>query len=158
MPPPTSASLRQQKRQGYVPDRVPNRKPTGDLNPVSEAKGKDPDRASKASTIKPAHSRGMSSISTINSFIAASSGETSSDAVSPIDGPGVRFDSVTSLPMSSLDRSQGYPNKAIKGTKRLLFALNQLQPSPSTTLPLLSKMVHRSEHILSVKHSPHTLK
>ena len=119
----STASLRQ-RRQGYVPTR----KATGDhLSLVSESASDISSRSSQASTIKPSHTRATSSVSTVNSYLAASSGETSSDAVSPIEGPRIRFDKVRGLSISQQRQKFSPSSDAIKGTGRLLFALYQLQ-------------------------------
>ena len=119
----SSASLRQ-RRQGFVPQR----NPTGDLNPVSEVASQMSTRSSHASTIKPTHSRTTSSISSVNGFLSVSSGESSSGAVSPTGGPGARFGSVrrlSSLPENRNSKVQ--PSNAVKSSKRLLLTLHQLQ-------------------------------
>lgn len=118
----SSASLRQ-RRQGFVPTR----KPTNDLNRVSQLSKPDDNRSSSASTIKPVHSRQSSSISTRSGFLAASSGGSSSGAVSPIDGPVSRFANgsrLSSLPENRDSRVQ--PKDTVKAAKRLRFTLKQL--------------------------------
>lgn len=95
---------------------------------MSEVTSERLSRSSQASTIKPTHSRANSSISTLNGFLTASSGgETSSGAVSPIDGPVGRHGAVrrlSSLPESRNSRVQ--PSATIGAAKRLLFSLAQL--------------------------------
>lgn len=117
----SSSSLRA-RRQGFVP-----RKPT-DLSSVRESDGTFSSRSSQTSTIRASHSRNPSSASTINGFLTASSGgETSSGAVSPIDGPINRFGSVrrlSSLPESRNSKIQ--TSDATKAAKRLLFTLFRL--------------------------------
>ena len=133
----SSSSLRQ-RRQGVVQPR----KPTGDLKPVNEAGNQRStnqmsalrmseivsQRSSQASTIKPTHSRNTSSASIVNSFLAASSSETSSGAFSPVGGHPGRYGSVrrlSSLPENRNSRVQ--TTDPLKGSKRLLFTLYQLQ-------------------------------
>ena len=116
----STASLRQ-RRQGIVQPR----KATGDLTLVPEAGSQASDRSSQASTIKPTHTRATSSISTVNSFLASSSAGSSSVA-SPIEGPGFQFGS-EALSKSQQIRKTADSNDAVKSTKRLLFALRQLQ-------------------------------
>lgn len=118
----SSASLRQ-RRQGFVPTR----KPTNDLNRVSETSKLDENRSSSASTIKAAHSRQSSSVSTKSGFLAASSGGSSSGAPSPVDGPMNRFANgsrLSSLPENRDSRVQ--PKSTVKAAKRLRFTLRQL--------------------------------
>lgn len=118
----SSASLRQ-RRQGFVPTR----KPTNDINRVSGMSQTDDYRSSSASTIKAAHSRQSSSISVRSGFLAASSGGSSSGAVSPIDGPLNRFATVSrlsSLPENRDSRVQ--PKDTVRAAKRLAFTLKQL--------------------------------
>lgn len=120
----SSASLRQ-RRQGFVPTRKPT--PTNDMNRVSELSEADDNRVSSASTIKAAHSRQSSSLSTRSGFLAASSGGSSSGAVSPIDGPSPRFvngSRLSSLPENRDSRVQ--PKDTVKAAKRLRFTLKQL--------------------------------
>lgn len=96
----SSSSLRQ-RRQGFVPQR----KPTGELKPVTENSTDNSDRASSTSTVKLSHSRAESSVSSMNGFLSVSSGETSSGAVSPIDGPAGRLGTYTQGTVFSQVRS-----------------------------------------------------
>jgi len=118
----SSASIRS-RRQGFVPSKT-----RLDPNAVSELSGQASVRSSLASTIKPTHSRANSSVSTLNGFLTASSGgETSSGAVSPIEGLMGRYNSVRRL--SSLPENRNSKvqiSDAIKAAKRLLFSLFQL--------------------------------
>ena len=87
----------------------------------------DDNRSSSASTIKAAHSRQSSSVSVRSGFLAASSGGSSSGAVSPVDGPTNRFANgsrLSSLPENRDSRVQ--PTDTVKGAKRLTFTLKQL--------------------------------
>lgn len=119
----SSASLRQ-RRQGWLHPR----KVTGDLNIVSEGPGPLSARTSQASTIKPMHSRDTSTASTLNGSFTASSGETSSGALSPIEGPHGRLWNARRLSNLPENRnSKVQPSDAVKGSKRLLLTLYQLQ-------------------------------
>lgn len=120
-----SASLRQ-RRQGYVPKRG-ERKATGELNPLAEAPTESADRMSQTSTIKGSHTRGSSSVSTVNSSLASSSGETSSSSGSPVE---------TAVSNSILPRTRTRiqpiaPTDGlgsfVKAVKRLVISLTQLQ-------------------------------
>lgn len=120
-----SASLRQ-RRQGYVPKRG-ERKVTGELNPLTEAPSEPGDRLSQASTIKPTHNRATSSISTVNSFLNSSGGETSSSGGSPSETatsietlPRTRARLPTAIPADSMDNFS-------KAARRLASTLIQLQ-------------------------------
>ncbi|KAK5134258.1 hypothetical protein LTR08_006802 [Meristemomyces frigidus] len=117
----SSSSIRS-RRQGYVPNKT-----RLDPDLASEA-GVVTARSSQASTIRPAHSRGNSSMSTLNGFLAAhSGGETSSGAVSPIDGPLGKYGPVRRLSSLPENRNSNVQTSdAIRGAKRLLFSLFQL--------------------------------
>ena len=117
----STASLRQ-RRQGIVQPR----KATGDLTLVPEASSQTSDRSSQASTIKPTHTRATSSVSTVNSYLASSSTGSSSSVTSPIEGPGSQFEN-EALSKSQQIRKTVDSNDAVKSTRRLLFALRQLQ-------------------------------
>lgn len=118
----SSTSIRS-RRQGFVPSKT-----RLDPNLISETGSQASNRSSQASTIRPSHSRATSSVSTLNGFLAASSGgETSSGAVSPIDGPAGRYGAVrrlSSLPENRNSKVQ--TSDAIRAAKRLLFSLFQL--------------------------------
>lgn len=106
---------------------MPTRKPANDIARVGEMSQADDYRSSTASTIKAAHSRQSSSISTRSGFLAASSGGSSSGAVSPIDGPLNRFafgSRLSSLPENRDSRVQ--PKDTVRAAKRLAFTLKQL--------------------------------
>ena len=120
-----SASLRQ-RRQGFVPKRG-ERKVTGELNPLAEAPSEAGDRLSQASTIKATHARATSSISTVNSFLNSSGGETSSSGGSPTE----TIDSMETLPRTRARLPTAPPmddmGMLIKAAKRLTVTLTQLQ-------------------------------
>lgn len=116
----SSASLRQ-RRQGFVPSR----KATGDLTLVSEAQRQSSSRSSQASTIKPTHTRGMSSVSTVNSYQSSSAGG-SSGLASPVEGSKARFPGDESSKLQQSTKGAG-SNDAVKSMKRLYFTLRQLQ-------------------------------
>ncbi len=108
----STISLRQ-RRQGFVPQR----KPTGDLEPVSE----DTPRLTQGSTLKPTHVRSTSSVSTVNSAHAAAT---------PTSGRLGNFRKQYSFSMQD-------PNSkpAAKVAKRLTYTLSQLS-SPITSIAL----------------------
>ena len=85
-------------------------------------------RSSQASTLRLAHSRENSSRSTLNGFLTVhSGGETSSGAVSPIDGPVGKYGAVRRLSSLPENRNSNVQTSdAIRGSKRLLFSLFQL--------------------------------
>lgn len=117
----SSASLRS-RRQGFVP-----RKSTLDQNTLTSQSSQSSIH-SATSTIRPMHSRGGSSVSTLNGFLAAGSGgETSSGAVSPIDGPSGRSAPVHRLSSLPENRNSSVQTSAaVKASKRLVFCLFQL--------------------------------
>ncbi|KAK3673747.1 RAM signaling network component [Recurvomyces mirabilis] len=123
----SSASSIKSRRQGLVAPKKTN------LTHESLAGlgGPESARTSQASTLRASasHSRATSSISTLNGFLTASSGtETSSGAVSPIDGPAGRYGAsrrLSSLPESRHSRVQ--TSDLVRASKRLLFSLFQLQ-------------------------------
>lgn len=117
----STASLRQ-RRQGIVQPR----KATGDLTLVPEAAIQPSDRSSQASTIKPTHTRATSSVSTVNSYLASSSAGSSSSVTSPIEGSGFQFGNEALLKSQDLRKTVD-SNDAVKSTRRLLFALRQMQ-------------------------------
>ncbi|CAK1362557.1 uncharacterized protein RHO25_007185 [Cercospora beticola] len=110
----TPASIRN-RRQGYVPH-----KHTG-LNSLDEMSSRMSARTSQASTLTPPHSRAPS----VNSaYLGVSGGESSSGAVSPVDGPVSRI--ALSRTLSSLPESRNsmVPTmNSIKAVKRVLFML-----------------------------------
>ncbi|KAK4549610.1 hypothetical protein LTR36_004911 [Oleoguttula mirabilis] len=118
----SSSSIRS-RRQGFVPSKT-----RIDLSTVSELGGASSVRLSQATTIRPSHTRGNSSVSTLNGYLTAGSGgETSSGAVSPIDGPTSRYGPIrrlSSLPENRNSKVQ--TSDAIRAAKRLLFSLFQL--------------------------------
>ncbi|EMC97600.1 hypothetical protein BAUCODRAFT_122033 [Baudoinia panamericana UAMH 10762] len=118
-----SGSLRA-RRQGLIAPR----KPTLDISSSDQASSAASVRASQASTIRAAHSRANSSVSTLNGFLyPSSSGETSSGAVSPIDGSMSRYGAVrrlSSLPENRNSKLQS--GNGVRAAKRLLFSLFQL--------------------------------
>ncbi|KAK5127644.1 hypothetical protein LTR85_006985 [Meristemomyces frigidus] len=119
----SSTSSIRSRRQGFVPSKT-----RLDPGTVSELGGAPSVRLSQASTIRPSHTRGNSSASTLNGFLTASSGgETSSGAVSPVDGLISRYGSVrrlSSLPENRNSKVQ--TSDATRAAKRLLFSLFQL--------------------------------
>ncbi|KAK3113985.1 RAM signaling network component [Teratosphaeriaceae sp. CCFEE 6253] len=119
-----SSSSIKSRRQGLVP---PKKSVLG-IGNANELRGPASARSS-SSTIRPAHSRATSSISTINGFLSAGSGgETSSGAVSPIDGTVGRYGAVRRL--SSLPENRNsdvQTSDFVKAAKRLLFSLFQLR-------------------------------
>jgi len=120
-----SSSLRS-RRQGYVPKR--DRKVTGELNPLTEDSSEGPDRTSQASTIKPMHSRVSSTVSTGSSVFVSSGGETSSGPGSPTDMVAPRSELLPRMRPTANGNglSDGF-GQFVKGVKRLVITLNQLQ-------------------------------
>ena len=116
----SSASLRQ-RRQGFVQSR----KATGDLTLVPEGDNQTV-RSSQASTIKATHTRGASSVSTVNSYLGSSSTGGSSGLTSPIEGLKTLFPGdELPKPKQTVRTSESSP--AVKSMKRLYFTLRQLQ-------------------------------
>ncbi|KXT04192.1 hypothetical protein AC578_105 [Pseudocercospora eumusae] len=112
----SSASIRN-RRQGYVPRKNAN------MNSLSEMQSQLSARSSAAPTLTPPHSRAPSVTSNYNGYLSAG-GESSSGAVSPIDGPVSR--AMLSRKLSSLPESRNsrLPTiNAIKAVKRVLFML-----------------------------------
>ncbi|KAK0831408.1 RAM signaling network component [Friedmanniomyces endolithicus] len=123
----SSSSSIKSRRQGLVaPKKAQFSLGSGDGNDFS---GQTSGRSSQASTIRPSHSRATSSISTLNGFLAASSGgETSSGAVSPIDGVMGRYGSVRRLSSLPENRNSDVQDSTLpRAGKRLLFSLYQLR-------------------------------
>ncbi|KAK0256038.1 RAM signaling network component [Friedmanniomyces endolithicus] len=123
----SSSSSIKSRRQGLVaPKKAQFSLGPGDDNEFS---GQTSGRSSQASTIRPSHSRATSSISTLNGFLAASSGgETSSGAVSPIDGAMGRYGSVRRLSSLPENRNSDFQDSTLpRAGKRLLFSLYQLR-------------------------------
>ncbi|KAK0836230.1 RAM signaling network component [Friedmanniomyces endolithicus] len=121
----SSSSSIKSRRQGLVaPKKAQFSLGPGDDNEFS---GQTSGRSSQASTIRPSHSRATSSISTLNGFLAASSGgETSSGAVSPIDGAMGRYGSVRRLSSLPENRNSDVQDSTLpRAGKRLLFSLYQ---------------------------------
>ncbi|RYF41361.1 MAG: GLPGLI family protein, partial [Cytophagaceae bacterium] len=126
----SSLSSIRARRQGYVPSKrtVSSNTTNTDLNAVSETASQDSSRSSQV-TIKAPHSRNPSIASTYNGYLAPNgSGETSSGAASPIDGPIERYNTgrgsgnVMIHPNAKLLKSQ-----PILASRRLLFTLMELQ-------------------------------
>ncbi|USW58596.1 Putative RAM signaling pathway, SOG2, leucine-rich repeat domain superfamily [Septoria linicola] len=110
----TPANIRN-RRQGYVPHKHTN------LNSLDEMSTRMSTRTSQASTLTPPHSRAPS----VNSaYLGISGGESSSGAVSPIDGPLSR--AILSRKLSSLPESRNSTvpmQNSIRAVKRVLFML-----------------------------------
>ena len=118
----TSTLSLRQRRQGFVTSR----KVTPDLAHVPAITAQDGDRLSSKSTVRLNHSRGNSSVSTLNGFLAASSGGSSSGAVSPVDGAS-RINGVRRLAVLPENRnSTSQTQSAVKACARLAFTLKQL--------------------------------
>ncbi|KAK3632373.1 RAM signaling network component [Elasticomyces elasticus] len=121
----SSMSSIKSRRQGLV---APKKSALG-IGNGHDLSGQASVRSSQASTIRPSHSRATSSISTLNGFLSASSGgETSSGAVSPVDGSIGRYASVRRL--SSLPENRHVDvqtSEVVRVGKRLLFSLYQLR-------------------------------
>lgn len=124
----SSASLRA-RRQGFVPSKrvISNQLP--DTSNSNETASQGSSRSSQ-STIRPSHSRQTSIASTYQGLLAAnSSGETSSGAVSPVDGPVNRYAPAQQRVGNSLMQ---HPNikllktRPIIAARRLLFVLLEL--------------------------------
>lgn len=124
----SSASLRA-RRQGFVPSKRVISNQTPDTSNSNETASQGSSRSSQA-TIRAPHSRQTSIASTYQGLLAASSGgETSSGAVSPIDGPVNRYAPAQQRVGNSLMQ---HPNikllktRPIIAARRLLFALLEL--------------------------------
>lgn len=103
------------RRQGYVPRKNTT---TGEISSQLSA------RSIQAPTLTPPHSRAPSVTSSFNGYLAIGSGETSSGAVSPIDGPVSRAlltRKLASLPESRNSRPPTI--NSIKVVKRVLLML-----------------------------------
>lgn len=125
----SSLSSIRTRRQGFVPSKrtVSNTNTSTDLGAVSEVAGQDSARSSQV-TLRPPHSRNTSMASTYNGFLAPhSSGETSSGAASPVDGPLNRYNNDRGL-----EDIMQHPNiklmktQPIVASRRLLFTLLEL--------------------------------
>lgn len=124
----SSASLRA-RRQGFVPSKRVISNQTPDTNISNDAASQGSSRSSQA-TIRAPHSRNASIASTYQGLLAANSGgETSSGAVSPVDGPVNRYASAQQRVGNSLMQ---HPNikllksRPIIAARRLLFVLLEL--------------------------------
>ncbi|EME83953.1 uncharacterized protein MYCFIDRAFT_195140 [Pseudocercospora fijiensis CIRAD86] len=112
----SSANIRN-RRQGYVPRK------NAKMNSLSEMQSQLSARSSAAPTLTPPHSRAPSVTSNYNGYLSAG-GESSSGAISPIDGPVSR--AMLSRKLSSLPESRNsrLPTiNAIKAVRRVLFML-----------------------------------
>ena len=123
----SSASLRA-RRQGFVPSKRVISNQTPDNSNNVEVASQVSSRSSQA-TIKASHSRNTSIASTYQGLLAAnSSGETSSSAVSPVDGPPNRYGPTQRVGNSLMQ----HPNikllktRPIIAARRLLFVLLEL--------------------------------
>ena len=123
----SSASLRQ-RRQGFVPTRS---RATVDLNSVTEATNEVPDRFSQASTIKATHTRGTSSVSTVNSLLAPSNDGMSSGFTSPTGspttGPLALHYSFSTSSTIAVSRDRLDSSELVRGARRLVLTLHQLK-------------------------------
>lgn len=117
-----SSSSSRSKRLGFVPRK------TSELSAVNESADQVSIRSSQASTIRAIHSRNTSSASGVNGFLNVSSGgESSSGAVSPVDGLAGRYG--LSRRLSSLPEDRYSATSSIitiTAAKRVLFTLYTL--------------------------------
>lgn len=128
----TTASVRS-RRQGFVPRKHP------ELSSLTELSTSASSRSSQSTIRAVLHTRASSSISTLNGFLSASSGgETSSGAVSPVDGPIGRYGStrrLSSLP--EIRNSRLHAGEVVKTARRLVYILLQLHQPTEDFIRLL---------------------
>lgn len=129
----SSVSLRQ-RRQGFVPTR----KPAGDLASVTE----DTNRMKQSATNGHTHTRGTSSVSTVNSAAPANSADTSGTA-SPVPGRSGQSGKDYGYPDTRNLRAKTYP--AHKVSTRIVETLTHLTSHVnSVTLALTDGAPHNS--------------